>query len=235
MPRTQTHILTSISVLALYAPTEPEANLQKTDFLQPFRSPLQSSRCVQMPGTGTEFGHAPAVLFASMIHRQKQWGVGRKAIRLQKNRWAIYIYIERERVQSRHRSEKKLRREEIWKERESERERQRQRQRANEGEGEGEGGRERGRGKGRHRSACCKSQNSHHVHLHVGRSEGRNHPNPSRPILDTLLDLCVSSLRRGHANLLCIVPILSDDPRIPCFGFLRISPFCCKLKRKAVW
>jgi hypothetical protein len=31
--------------------------------------------------------------------------------------------------------------------------------------------------------------------------------------LCTLLDLCVSSLRRGHANLLCIVPILSDDPR----------------------
>jgi len=27
----------------------------------------------------------------------------------------------------------------------------------------------------------------------------------------TLLDLCVSSLRRGHANLVCIVPILSDD------------------------
>ena len=27
-----------------------------------------------------------------------------------------------------------------------------------------------------------------------------------------LLDLCVSSLRRGHANLLCIVPILTDDP-----------------------
>ena len=26
----------------------------------------------------------------------------------------------------------------------------------------------------------------------------------------TLLDLCVSSLRRGHANLLCIVPILTD-------------------------
>ena len=31
--------------------------------------------------------------------------------------------------------------------------------------------------------------------------------------LFTLLDLCVSSLRRGHANLLCIVPILADDPR----------------------
>ena len=29
----------------------------------------------------------------------------------------------------------------------------------------------------------------------------------------TLLDLGVSSLRRGHANLLCIVPILTDDPR----------------------
>ena len=29
------------------------------------------------------------------------------------------------------------------------------------------------------------------------------------------LDLCVSSLRRGHANLLCIVPILTGDPRIP--------------------
>ena len=28
-----------------------------------------------------------------------------------------------------------------------------------------------------------------------------------------LLDLCVSSLRRGHANLLCIVPILTDEPR----------------------
>ena len=28
--------------------------------------------------------------------------------------------------------------------------------------------------------------------------------------LFTLLDLCVSSLRRGHANLLCIVPILTD-------------------------
>ena len=31
--------------------------------------------------------------------------------------------------------------------------------------------------------------------------------------LVTLLDLCVSSLRRGHANLLCIVPILTDDLR----------------------
>ena len=28
-----------------------------------------------------------------------------------------------------------------------------------------------------------------------------------------LLDVCVSSLRRGHANLLCIVQMLTDDPR----------------------
>ena len=35
----------------------------------------------------------------------------------------------------------------------------------------------------------------------------------SQKKLCTLLDLCVSSLRRGHANLLCTVPILTDDPR----------------------
>jgi hypothetical protein len=33
----------------------------------------------------------------------------------------------------------------------------------------------------------------------------------------------VSSLRRGHANLLCIVPILTDDPR-------RESKKCCFLE-----
>jgi hypothetical protein len=38
-------------------------------------------------------------------------------------------------------------------------------------------------------------------------------PLQKRKKFDTLLDLCVSSLRRGHANLLCIVPILTDDPR----------------------
>ena len=32
-------------------------------------------------------------------------------------------------------------------------------------------------------------------------------------LLFTLLDVCVSSLRRGHANPLCIVPMLTDDPR----------------------
>ena len=48
---------------------------------------------------------------------------------------------------------------------------------------------------------------------------GRGRPGPTslRPAgplskeLFTLLDLCVSSLRRGHANLLCIVPILPDN------------------------
>ena len=29
-----------------------------------------------------------------------------------------------------------------------------------------------------------------------------------------LLELCVSSLPRGHANLLCIVPILTDEPKL---------------------
>ena len=45
---------------------------------------------------------------------------------------------------------------------------------------------------------------------HAFHDEG--HGKASQKI-DTLLDLCVSSLRRGHANLLCIVPILTDDPR----------------------
>ncbi len=43
-------------------------------------------------------------------------------------------------------------------------------------------------------------------------------------VFSTLHDLCVSSLRRGHANLLCIVPILTDDPRRESFcwdAFLR--------------
>ena len=31
--------------------------------------------------------------------------------------------------------------------------------------------------------------------------------------ISTLLDLCVSSLRRGHANLLCAIPNLTDNPR----------------------
>ena len=29
----------------------------------------------------------------------------------------------------------------------------------------------------------------------------------------TILDVRVSSLRRGHAHIVCIVPILTDDPR----------------------
>ncbi len=36
------------------------------------------------------------------------------------------------------------------------------------------------------------------------------HTEPNAP---DLLELCVSSLRRGRANILCIVPSLTDDPR----------------------
>ena len=32
-------------------------------------------------------------------------------------------------------------------------------------------------------------------------------------LMCTLLDVCVLSLRRGSANLLCIAPILTDDHR----------------------
>ena len=45
----------------------------------------------------------------------------------------------------------------------------------------------------------------------TGQPPNRASTEPKK--LFTLLDLCVSSLRRGHANLLCIVPILTDDPR----------------------
>ena len=42
--------------------------------------------------------------------------------------------------------------------------------------------------------------------------------------LVTLLDLCVSSLRRGHANLLCIVTILTDSPQKEFSGSVRFFP-----------
>ena len=41
--------------------------------------------------------------------------------------------------------------------------------------------------------------------------------------LFTLLDLRVSSLSRGHANLLYIVPMLTDDPRRESLTHLRIT------------
>ena len=42
-----------------------------------------------------------------------------------------------------------------------------------------------------------------------------------------LLELCVSSLRRGHANLLCIVPILNDVPKyIILIDFGNIKKLC---------
>ena len=42
-------------------------------------------------------------------------------------------------------------------------------------------------------------------------------------IMFTILDLRVSSLRRGHANLLCVVPILTDDPMISSLSNIKSS------------
>ena len=54
-------------------------------------------------------------------------------------------------------------------------------------------------------------QRHHHNHTHIQT------PQSSPPIgannLVHFSILCVSSLHRGHANLLCIVPTVSDDPR----------------------
>ncbi len=33
-------------------------------------------------------------------------------------------------------------------------------------------------------------------------------------IQSKFLDLCLSSLHEGHANLLCIIPILTDVPKV---------------------
>ena len=45
-----------------------------------------------------------------------------------------------------------------------------------------------------------------------------------------LLDLCVSSLRRGHANLLCIVPIFTDDHRSGSCRLTRLAPISGRLR-----
>lgn len=42
-----------------------------------------------------------------------------------------------------------------------------------------------------------------------------------------LLDLCVSSLRRGHANLLCIVPIFTDDHRSGSYSPMHARAYNC--------
>lgn len=42
-----------------------------------------------------------------------------------------------------------------------------------------------------------------------------------------LLDLCVSSLRRGHANLLCIVPIFTDDHRSGSYSLHAATSYKC--------
>jgi len=53
------------------------------------------------------------------------------------------------------------------------------------------------------------------VILHLPRTSNLGPPaSEIGPLtLFALLELCMSSVRRGHANLPCIVPILTDDPR----------------------
>jgi hypothetical protein len=52
------------------------------------------------------------------------------------------------------------------------------------------------------------------LHVALGdRCQGPERLRFPKKTLEPFLDLCVSSLRRGHANLLCIVPILSDFVR----------------------
>ena len=69
---------------------------------------------------------------------------------------------------------------------------------------------------------CCPWAANQQLNQSINKPHRANNPSSCQNTLqkcswqkkfDTLLDLCVSSLRRGHANLLCIVPILTDDPR----------------------
>ena len=48
--------------------------------------------------------------------------------------------------------------------------------------------------------------------VHLGKIVWKDQGRVGEKKFGPFLDLCVSSLRRGHANLLCIVPILSDVP-----------------------
>ena len=73
------------------------------------------------------------------------------------------------------------------------------------------------------------------MHTHGPQRHGTHASPPTQKAstrckrLCTLLDLCVSSLRRGHANLFCIVPILSDDPRRESVTLARCGiRVCCK-------
>ena len=47
-------------------------------------------------------------------------------------------------------------------------------------------------------------------HMHAWIQDFHNTTCKHQQFLEPFLDLCVSSLREGHANLLCIVPILTD-------------------------
>ena len=49
-------------------------------------------------------------------------------------------------------------------------------------------------------------------------------PSAAQPSDKHDLDVCVSSLRRGHANLPCIVPMLTDDPRREPYHRITVMP-----------
>ena len=52
----------------------------------------------------------------------------------------------------------------------------------------------------------------------------RSVPPPQHLYAFASASLCVSSFHRGHANLLCIVPMLPDDPRNPCGSAFLAAP-----------
>ena len=69
-----------------------------------------------------------------------------------------------------------------------------------------------------------------HLSVPEGLGTIRAYAITSKPF--SFLDVCVSSLRRGHANILCIVPILTDDPRResgPALSLL--THVCCNVVR----
>ena len=65
----------------------------------------------------------------------------------------------------------------------------------------------------RTRVSCVTGRNTNHCTTSEHTDQNVDF-NTSAPKKWYILDLCVSSLRRGHANLLCIVPILSYETAV---------------------
>ena len=79
-------------------------------------------------------------------------------------------------------------------------------------------------------TCCCCT--SYHAIVKQAKTENMKRQTNKKHVMFTLLDVCVSSLRRGHANLLCIVPILTDDsPRESstplCLLLVYVWLICC--------